>query len=109
MTRHGADIRSFTLTFDEPLPIEAFGSAVESLVMSHGENLLRIKGLVNAADRPGRPLVIHGVQHVFHDPVWLDAWPGDDRRTRLVFITRGIPRKTLEDFFAIWIGLEREN
>ena len=66
VTRHGSDIRSFTLTFDEPVTIEAFASSLEALSMTQGANLLRIKGIVNTVDRPGFPLVIHGVQHVFH-------------------------------------------
>ena len=103
VTRHGTDIRSFTLTFDKPVDIETFGSALEALTLTQGANLLRLKGIVNTTDRPGRPLVIHGVQHVFHDPVWLDAWPDADDRTHLVFITHGIQRKTLEDFFEAWI------
>ena len=40
--------------------------------------------------------MIHGVQHIFHPPVELDAWPDEDRRSRLVFITRDIPRESLE-------------
>lgn len=104
VTRHGPDIQSFTLTFDEPLSIDAFGDALEALTTTQGANLLRMKGIVNTADRPGRPLIIHGVQHVFHDPVWLDGWPDADERTRLVFITHRIKRKTLEDFFKVWIN-----
>ena len=106
VSRHGTNIRSYTLVFQEPLSIEAFGGALEALTTIQGANLLRLKGIVNIADRPGRPLVIHGVQHVFHDPVWLEAWPSPDERTRLVIITHGIERKTLEDFFKGWIGLE---
>ncbi len=104
VTRHGPDIRSFTLTFDEPVQFETLSSALEALTLSQGANLLRLKGIVNTADRPGRPLVIHGVQHVFHEPVWLDAWPDADERTRLVFITHRIERKTLDDFFKAWFG-----
>jgi len=107
VTRHGTDIRAYTLTFDEPLSIGAFGGALEALTAIQGANLLRLKGIVNTADRPGRPLVIHGVQHVFHDQVWLDAWPDADERTRLVFITRRIKRKTLQDFFKAWIDTEQ--
>ena len=32
--------------------------------------------------------MIHGVQHIFHPPLLLDAWPSADQRTRLVLITR---------------------
>jgi len=107
VTRHGTDIRAYTLAFDGPLSIDAFGGALEALTAIQGANLLRLKGIVNIADRPGRPLAIHGVQHVFHDPVWLDAWPDADERTRLVFITHRIERRTLEDFFKAWIDAEQ--
>lgn len=40
-----------------------------------------------------------------HDPVWLDAWPSEDRRTRLVFITRNIPKETIQTFFKAWQSL----
>ena len=64
--------------------------------MLKGEDLLRFKGLIQIAERPDTPIVVHGVQHVFHPPLELAAWPDDDRRTRLVFITRGIPRTLIE-------------
>ena len=56
-------------------------------------DLLRLKGIVNIAESPDRPAVIHGVQHVFHAPAWLERWPSNDRRSRMVFITRRIPRR----------------
>tara|TARA_B100000989_G_scaffold287238_1_gene256678 strand:+ start:693 stop:1745 length:1053 start_codon:yes stop_codon:yes gene_type:complete len=104
VNRHGSDIRAFTLTFDEPVTIEAFASSLEALSLTQGESILRIKGIVNTLDRPGIPLVIHGVQHVFHDPVWLDEWPDEDHQTKLVFITKGIERETLDMFFKAWIS-----
>ena len=104
VTRHGSDIRSFTLTFHEPVTIEAFAGSLEALSLTQGESILRIKGIVNTLDRPGVPLVIHGVQHVFHDPVWLDEWPDEDHRTKLVFITKGIECETLDLFFKAWIS-----
>ena len=104
VNRHGSDIRAFALTFDEPVTIEAFASSLEALSLTQGESILRIKGIVNTLDRPGIPLVIHGVQHVFHDPVWLDEWPDEDHQTKLVFITKGIERKTLDMFFKAWIS-----
>ena len=103
VTRHGTNIRSFTLTFEEPLELEALATALEVLTMTHGANLLRLKGIVNTTERPGMPLIIHGVQHLFHTPVWLDEWPDESQQTRLVFITNGIERKTLEIYFGSWI------
>ena len=107
VTRHGTDIRSFVLTFNDPLPIEAFCNALEALTRTQGANMLRIKGIVCTTERPGRPFVIHGVQHVFHDPIWLDDWPDEDKRTRIVFITRRIECDTLERYFRKWISAEQ--
>ncbi len=104
VTRHGSDIRSFTLVFNQPIEIDSFAKALEVLAFTNGANLLRLKGIVNTKDRPGKPLVIHGVQHVFHDPVWLDDWPDENHQTRLVFITNKIDREILDDFFKSWLG-----
>jgi G3E family GTPase len=58
--------------------------------------MLRVKGLINVAEHKG-PMVVQGVQHLFHPPVTLDAWPSADHRSRLVFITRNIPRSMIEN------------
>lgn len=100
VSRHGDDIQAFTLILDEPVDTMTFTDALELLITRQGENLLRVKGIVNITDNPGRPLVVHGVQHVFHDPVWLDAWPDEDHRTRIVFIARGLSEQTVRDVFA---------
>ena len=73
----------------------AFARWLDYVAALKGEDLLRFKGLVHLADEPERPLVLHGVQHVFHPPVRLEAWPSADRRTRLVFIVRNIERETI--------------
>ena len=104
ITRHGSDIQSFTLTFDKPITIETLASSLEALCLTQGANILRLKGIVHTVDRPEHPLVVHGVQHVFHEPVWLDDWPNKNRQTQLVFITFGITRKSLELFFKSWIS-----
>ena len=108
VNRHGTDIQAYSLVLDDPISTLAFTAALELLIANQGENLLRVKGIVHLEELPGRPAVIHGVQHVFDDPVWLDDWPGDDRRTRLVFITRNIPKKTIEAFFKSWQSVGSE-
>ncbi len=92
---HDSRLSSFVVTIDEPVSWPAFVTTLELLIATRGEHLLRLKGLVNVRDSE-RPLVVHGVQHLFHPPVPLDAWPDDDRRTRLVFITRDLGRQTVE-------------
>jgi len=69
---------------------------LEALAEHCGDDILRLKGIVNILESPDRPAVIHGVQHVFHAPTWLARWPSDDRRSRIVLITRGIPQGWIE-------------
>jgi len=109
INRHGTDIEAFSLVRDESIGTLAFTLGLELLLASRGEDLLRVKGIVNLLERPGKPVVIHGVQHVFHDPAWLDAWPDDDHRTKIVFITRNIPKSTVEAFFAASQSAENEH
>jgi G3E family GTPase len=96
---HTHDISTFTLWFEQPFERAVFERTIEVLTSLRGADLLRVKGLVNVAGESG-PVVIQGVQHLFHPPVTLAAWPSDDRRSRLVFITRGIERETVAALFA---------
>ncbi len=89
------------LTFEAPVAWQDFSRALNGLIKEHGAELLRIKGIVNAAGSR-KPLVVHAVQHIQHPPSYLPAWPDDDRRTRLVFITRDVDRATVEQAFAEW-------
>jgi G3E family GTPase len=86
---HDETIRSCYVTRDEPIAWSAVQDWLTSLTSLRGGDLLRVKGIVNVAERD-RPVVLHGVQHVFHPPVLLDDWPDTDRRTRIVCITRGL-------------------
>jgi G3E family GTPase len=107
VNRHDDRIRATCLTFDEPLNPEAFERWIDVLTMFKGPDILRVKGIVNLEGEV-RPVVVHGVQHIFHPPVVLDAWPSDDRRTRLVFITRDISADDLRGTLALMtIGLKR--
>jgi G3E family GTPase len=99
-------ISTFAIIIDHPVEWGAFRRWLEYLAMLKGEDLLRFKGLVNIAERPDTPIVVHGVQHVFHPPQTLTAWPGVDRRTRLVFITRGIPRTLIENTLSKFAAID---
>ncbi|MBM3511010.1 MAG: GTP-binding protein [Alphaproteobacteria bacterium] len=96
VNRHDDRISAFCVARDAPISMAAFTLFLELLAMLHGERLLRVKGLLNVAEHPDTPAVIHGVQHVFHPAVWLDRWPDDDRRSKLVFITRDVPKADIE-------------
>jgi G3E family GTPase len=95
---HDTEITSFVLAFDEPLDWMAVSHWLAHLRSMRGEDLLRVKGILNLRGEP-TPVVIHGVHHVFHPPVALAEWPDADRRSRIVFITRGIAR---EEVLALW-------
>ncbi|SOD41667.1 CobW family GTP-binding protein [Nitrosovibrio sp. Nv4] len=99
INRHDDQIRAFCFTFDDPIDPYVFDSWIGLLLGIKGTDVLRVKGIVNLAHRAG-PVIIHGVQHIFHPPVELADWPSDDHRTRIVFITRAIDRNTIEHMFA---------
>jgi G3E family GTPase len=96
-TGHG-DIQADCLVFDEQLDWTAFGIWLTMLLQARGNDVLRVKGLLNVGAEG--PLVLNGVQHVVHPPEHLPAWPDDDRRSRIVFIGRGFTRGELEASLA---------
>jgi G3E family GTPase len=99
--RHDTDIKTYTVVRSEPIWAVTLTLFLEALAEHCGTDLLRIKGIVNVAESPDRPAVIHGVQHVFHAPAWLKRWPSDDRRSRIVFITRCVPQRWVEVLFEV--------
>jgi G3E family GTPase len=102
---HGEErIRSLALASDRALPAATFDMFLDLLRGLHGPNLLRVKGIVKIAEAPDQPVVIHGVQHVFHPPTSLPAWPDDDRRTRLVFIVCDLDPRAIRDLFDAFLG-----
>jgi len=105
VTRHDATIRSFSIVHDRPIDPMALEMFVDLLRSAHGEKLLRMKGIVAMSNAPERPLVLQGVQSVFHPPERLAAWPDpEDRRTRLVLITRDLPEAFVRDLFDAFTG-----
>jgi G3E family GTPase len=96
---HTHDLVTFSLIFAGPLPWRAFEQAMAVLTALRGPDLLRVKGIVAIRECRG-PVVVHYVQHVGHRPVELVDWPDADHRSRLVFITRGLPRTPVEQLFT---------
>jgi G3E family GTPase len=105
VNRHDDHIRSFVLTADDAIPAGTLEMFLELLRATHGANLLRLKGIVKLAEMPDTPVVVHGVQHVFHPTARLDRWPDDDHRTRLVFITRDLPERFVRELFEAFLGV----
>jgi G3E family GTPase len=105
VNRHDDHIRSFVLTSADAMPAGTLEMFLELLRATHGARLLRIKGIVKLAEMPDTPVVVHGVQHVFHPTVRLERWPDEDHRTRLVFITRDLSEHTVRDLFGAFLGV----
>lgn len=93
--RHSEKIRAYCITHDRPLHWNAFVAWIRTMIEQHGDRLLRIKGIVNIKEQD-LPIAVHGVQHLFHDPVQLPEWPDDDRRSRIVMITRDLDQALVE-------------
>jgi G3E family GTPase len=93
---HDAEIQTYAIIREAPIRAVTLTLLLETLAEHCGSDLLRLKGIINIMESPDRPAVIHGVQHVFHAPNWLARWPSDDRCSRIVVITRGIPRGWIE-------------
>ncbi len=100
VNRHDDRISAFCITRERPISWSALSAWLDALATMRGDDLLRLKAIVALSDRPDQPVVLHGVQHLFHPPVLLPQWPSDDHRTRMVFITRDIPREAIETTLA---------
>jgi G3E family GTPase len=106
--RHADDIRTLALSVDEPLDWARFSIWLTMLLNRHGEALLRVKGILNVADAV-TPVAVHAVQHLVHTPRHLEAWPDADRRSRLVFIARGLDPAVIERSFRAFGTPRRPN
>ena len=102
ISRHDDRIRAFVVCIDEPVVWLDLVDALETLVAMRGDGLLRIKGIVNVAGE-NQPRAIHAVQHTLYPVAQLPAWQDDDRRSRIVFITRDLDEKFIRDTLASFL------
>jgi G3E family GTPase len=100
-TSHIEGITTFSIVRDAPMRAVTLALFLSALAENCGRDLLRMKGLVRIAEEPERPAVVHGVQHVYHAPSWLERWPSDDRRTRMTFIGKRIPESWVLDLLDL--------
>ncbi len=107
--RHDDRFDSFCLRRDGARSWNCWVGFLEALITSHGDRLLRLKGILNVAGLE-TPVAVHGVQHMFHPPAILEAWPSDDRTSRIVFIGDGLSQAGVEKMLDAWIEAdERAN
>ncbi|VVE78520.1 cobalamin biosynthesis protein CobW [Pandoraea sputorum] len=99
-TAHRSDVTAHCITLEAPLEWDVLSSWLGAVTFHHGDDLLRLKALVDVAGESG-PVVIHGVQHRLHPPETLSSWPAQaadaipERCSRFVFIMRNVPRDVL--------------
>lgn len=98
--RHDSRVKTFSLVHDGPVALAAIDMFFDLLRSTHGEQLLRMKGVIELKEDPARPLVVHGVQKLLHPPARLSAWPDDQRGTRLVLITLDMPEDYVRRLFS---------
>lgn len=105
VNRHDDRIRADTLVTAQAIAPEALAMFLDLLRSAHGPSLLRMKAIVRLADDPARPLVLHAVQSLMSEPVHLAGWPeGSDGKTRIVVITRDMPKGFVGELFAGFSG-----
>ena len=102
--RHARDISAVSLTVELPLDWTAFGVWLTMLLHAHGEDVLRVKGILRVRGVP-IPVVIHGIHHLVHPPTFLPRWPTDDRRSRLVLIVRKLSGPAIERSLRAFLRL----
>ena len=102
--RHARDISAVSLTVDLPLDWTAFGVWLTMLLHAHGENVLRVKGILRIRG-VSIPVVIHGIHHLVHPPTSLPRWPTAVRRSHLVLIVRKLPAPAIERSLRAFLRL----
>ena len=99
--RHDPSIKTFCVIREEPMSLDMLRMFLEGLSSEAGPDLLRVKGIINIENEPDRPAVIQGAQQILHSLEFMDCWPSDDRRTRIVFITRNIEQEYIESTLSL--------
>jgi G3E family GTPase len=106
---HHAGAHSFCIMLREACDWSRFAIWLSMFVHAHGEDILRIKGILYL-ESGGAPVAINCVQHLVYFPEHLPSWPGEERSSVLVFILRNITQdavmRSLNDFLARTPALE---
>jgi G3E family GTPase len=100
VNRHGEDIRADCFYIEQPVSWAGLAAWCELMTDAHGNNMLRVKGIINITEA-GSPVIVHGVQGNFDRPIRLDTWPYEDRRSRLVIISRGLDRNYVRNTLKV--------
>ena len=91
---HSEAIKSFTITLPSPLSYDQLEPKLEWLCENHGENLLRLKGILHVDDQPA-PLAVHAVHKTLYTPTLLNGWTEEPAISRLVLIGQDLDEKAI--------------
>lgn len=111
---HVSNVTTVSLTLADEVEFTDLADYLGAVAEAYGPNLLRAKGIVRIRNE-ARPLAVHGVQHIFHPPTRLAAWPAGLRSPTLVLILDGADKDEVtnaaRDFGLLpsQSKLEREN
>jgi len=98
---HHEDITSFTVIMPSPLNWSQLKPHLLSFCQKYGKNLLRLKGIIHAADQSA-PLAIHAVHFTPYPPTLLEGWTEEEPLSRIVIIGKDLNeleiRKALMQF-----------
>jgi G3E family GTPase len=104
-SRHDASIKAFSIATEKPISFNTLEMFLDLMRSAHGDKILRMKGIVQLADDPDRPVVFHVVQHLMHPPARLESWPDADRRSRMVCITKNLAPEMVRKMFDAFLGV----
>ncbi|NNM00012.1 MAG: GTP-binding protein, partial [Gammaproteobacteria bacterium] len=84
---HTSQYSTFHIGWETPVPRSALETWLEGLLFARGDDILRIKGVVNLAGE-ARPVLLQSVRQSLYQPAFLSRWPAGRPRTDLVMIAR---------------------
>ncbi len=104
---HGAPFDTVFLSGEAPMPLAVLEGFLDLLRSQCGNHILRLKGLVETAETPERPLVVQGVRQILSAPRYLERWPDGTRGIRLVVIGTSLDAGYVRGIFAAFTGQAR--
>ncbi|PPD13420.1 MAG: hypothetical protein CTY26_00965 [Methylophilus sp.] len=93
------DVNTFTVYLPKPMAWADFKAVILKLCQTHGEKLLRMKGILHVEDAPA-PLAIHAVHFTPYPPTLLEGWDEDEPISRIVIIGKGIDEPAVRDMLT---------
>lgn len=92
-------IATASLVFDGRLSEDVLEEWLNHMIGLLGPLLLRMKAMLDVENATG-PTALHVVQGLLHRPVEMTAWPGAERKNRVVLIGRDVEQQILVDGLA---------